>query len=93
MVAIRPAAPVVAMEPVAPTVSQPVPQSEQRQALPSISAPDDETGFCASIAEDEVSQLQEGVTLWISGWILGARASDGKPRSQKCWLQDPMKNA
>ena len=62
MVAIRPAAPVVAMEPVAPTVSQPVPQSEQRQALPSISAPDDETGF-ASIAESEVSQLQEGVTL------------------------------
>ena len=91
MVAIRPAAPVVAMEPVAPTVSQPVPQSEQRQALPSISAPDDETGF-ASIAESEVSQLQEGITL--AKWMdTRGKSERWEPRNQRCRLVDPMRNA
>ena len=60
------AAPVLAKKPVAPTVSQPAPQSEQPQAQPSIGAPDDASVF-ASIAEREVSQLHEGSTLakWL----------------------------
>lgn len=57
---------VVAKEPVVPTVSQPTPQSEQRQAQPPPSAPDDETAF-ALIVESEVSQLQQGITL--AGWL------------------------
>jgi hypothetical protein len=82
---------VVAKEPVAPTVTQPGLQSEQRHAQPSTSAPDDETAF-ASIAESEVSQLQEGITL--AKWMdTRGKSERWEATNQRGWQVGATKNA